>query len=292
MNIDRQDIRPAAYAGSWYEGNPDRLKNTIESYMDEAESTAGLGKIIGIISPHAGHMYSGHVAGYAYKHILGEKYDTVVVVAPNHSNPNLNFTSVYTRGGYETPLGIIPVDSVAASAIVKYDSSDDIKESDLGHLAGPGDRMEHSLEIQLPFLQVALGDFKIVPIVMGDRDGGRESCAALGNAIASALEVKNALIVASTDLSHFHNAETLKEMDSVVSKHIGEYNPEALLRDISSGTCEACGALPTVAVMIACRKLGATEGVVLKMASSGDVSGDYTSAVGYMAAVLTKSDQT
>ncbi|MFC1650087.1 AmmeMemoRadiSam system protein B [Candidatus Latescibacterota bacterium] len=291
MNIDRQDIRPAAYAGSWYEGNPDRLRDTIESYMEQAEITPGLGQIIGIISPHAGHIYSGHVAGYAFKHIIGEKYDTVVVIAPNHSDPSLNFTSVYAKGGYETPLGIIPVDIETASLIAEYDSADDIKISDYGHLSGFSGRIEHSLEIQLPFLQVAIGDFKIVPIVMGDRDGGVTSCAALGNAIVSAVKGKNALIVASTDLSHFHNAETLKKMDSIVSEHISGYDPDALLRDISSGKCEACGALPTAAAMIACRKLGAVEGIVLKMANSGDVSGDYSSAVGYMAAVLTVSDK-
>ncbi|MFC1539530.1 AmmeMemoRadiSam system protein B [Candidatus Latescibacterota bacterium] len=291
MNMNKQDIRPAVYAGSWYEGNPDRLRTAIETYMDNAKITLDLGKIIGIISPHAGHIYSGHVAGYAYKHIIGKSYDTVVVIAPNHADPRLNFTSVYAKGGYETPLGIIPVDIETAKAIVEYNSSDEIRESDYGHLSGYGGRMEHSLEIQLPFLQVALGDFKLVSIVMGNQDGGRTSCAALGNAIASAVKGKNALLVASTDLSHFHDIETLKKMDSIVSEHISEYDPDALLRDISSGKCEACGALPTVSVMIACSQLGATKGVVLKMANSGDVSGDYDGAVGYLSAVLTSADQ-
>ena len=284
--MDINDIRPAVYAGTWYEGDPSRLLDTVKNYLDEAEIAPVSGKIFGLISPHAGHIYSGHIAGFAYKPVMGNTYDTVVVVAPNHSDPGLDFTSVYAKGGYETPLGIVPVDTESASLIAEHDPGDDIKISDYGHFGGSGGRMEHSLEIQLPFLQVALGEFSLVPIVMGDRDGGRSSCAALGNAISSALEGKNSLIVASTDLSHFHNAETLKEMDGIVSRHIGGYDPEGLLRDISTGACEACGALPTAAVMNACRNLGASEGIVLKMGNSGDISGDYSSAVGYMAAVL------
>lgn len=291
MNINKQDIRAPAYAGSWYEGNPDRLRASVKSYMENAKFTHGPGKIIGIISPHAGHIYSGPVAGYAYKHIIGKKFDTVIVVAPNHSDQHLNFSSVYTRGGYDTPLGLIPVDVETAKAIVDFDKSDDVKESDIGHLPGFGARMEHSLEIQLPFLQVALGDFKLVPIVVGDRDLGIESCSLLAEAIVSAVKGKNALIVASSDLSHFHDLKTLKKMDNIVRKHIEVYDPEGLLKDLASGKCEACGGLPIAVVMMACKQLGATEAKVLHMANSGDVSGDYNSAVGYLAAVLTVADK-
>ena len=287
MTIERNDIRPAVYAGSWYEDDPARLRAAVDSYMDRAEIPPDLGIVYGIISPHAGHIYSGHVAGYAYKPVRGNVYDTVIVVAPNHADPALTFTSIYARGGYETPLGVIPVDTETATLIAEYDSDNDIRISDYGHMSGFGGRMEHSLEIQLPFLQAALGEFRLVPVVMGNRDGGRRSCTALGNAIAAAVDGKNTLVVASTDLSHFHDAETLKALDDVVAEHVRGYDPEGLLRDINAGVGEACGALPTAAVMIACRSLGATEGVVLKMAHSGEISGDYTSAVGYMAAVLT-----
>ena len=126
MNINRQDVRAPAYAGSWYEGNPDRLRASVENYMENAKFTHGLGKIVGIISPHAGHIYSGPVAGYAYKHIIGKKFDTVIVVAPNHSDPNLNFSSVYTRGGYDTPLGLVSVDVESAKAVVDFGKSDNI----------------------------------------------------------------------------------------------------------------------------------------------------------------------
>jgi len=293
MNINRQDIREPAYAGSWYEGNPDKLRISVKNYMENAQLTPGLGKIIGIISPHAGHVYSGPVAGYAYKYVIGKKFDTVIIVAPNHSDPRLNFSSVYTRGGYDTPLGLVPVDVETARAIVDFDKMDDVKDSNLGHLSSFGVRMEHSLEIQLPFLQVALGEFKLVPIVVGagDRAWSIESCSSLAEAIISAVKGKNTLIVASSDLSHFHDAGTQKKMDNIVKEHIEAYDPEGLLKDLASGKCEACGGLPIAAVMMACKQLGATGAKVLHMANSGDVSGDYSSVVGYLAAVLTVADE-
>ena len=290
MDINQQDIRKPAYAGSWYEGNPDKLKDSINRYMENAKMIRVPGKIIGIISPHAGHIYSGPVAGYAFKHIIDKKFDTVVVVAPNHADPHLDFSSVYTRGAYETPLGLIPVDVETARAIVDYDKSDTVKDSDLCHLSSNVGRPEHSLEIQLPFLQVALGDFKLVPIVMGDRDQGNISCPALAEAIASAVKGKNALLVASSDLSHFHDVGTLKRMDDIVRKHIEAYDPEGLLKDLSAGKCEACGGLPIAVVMMACKKLGAADARVLHMANSGDITGDYSGPVGYLSAVITVSE--
>ncbi len=287
MTINQNDIRPAVFAGSWYEREPSQLHADVVSYMDNADIPPGLGAVFGIIAPHAGYLYSGHVAGYAYKAIQGNEYDTVIVVAPNHADPALTFTSVYARGGYETPLGIIPVDTETASQIAKYDIEGNIKISDYGHRSGFGGRAEHSLEIQLPFLQTALGDFNLVPILMGERDSVMQSCAALGNAIAATVKGKKVLVVASTDLSHFHDADTLRALDDVVAGHVSGYDPEGLLRDINTGAGEACGALPMAAVMIACRNLGASKGKVLKMAHSGEISGDNSNAVGYMAAVLT-----
>jgi len=287
MDINQQDIRKSVLAGSWYESNPNRLRASVKGYMEDAKLIKIQGKIIGIISPHAGHIYSGPVAGYAFKHIAGKKFDTVIVIAPNHSDPRLDFNSVYTRGGYETPLGLVPVDIETAKAIVDFDTFDNVKESDLGHIKGYGGRLEHSLEIQLPFLQVALGDFKLVPVVMGNGERSIDSCRKLAKAITSAVKGKNALIIASSDLSHFHDVKTLIKMDNIVKEHIEAYDPEGLLKDIESGKCEACGGLPIVAVMMACKQLGADKAIVLNMANSGDVSGDYSRPVGYLSAVLT-----
>ena len=287
MNINQQDIRKPAVAGSWYEGNPDKLRAAVKRYVENAKFISVPGEVIGIISPHAGHVYSGPVAGYAFKHIMGKEFETVVVVAPNHADPRLSFSSVYTRGAYETPLGVIPVDIETAKAIAEYDKSDSVKESDLGHMTGYGGSKEHTLEIILPFIQVAVGDFKLVPIVMGDNDRGFNSCSVLAKAIVSAVEGKKALIVASSDLSHFYDVGTLKIMDNSVREHIESYDPEGLLKDMASGKCEACGGLPIVAVMMACKELGATEANVLNMANSGDITGDYSGPVGYLAAVIT-----
>lgn len=290
MDIPQEDVRPAALAGTWYEGNPDKLRDTVEQYMKHAKLTRGLGDVIGIIAPHAGHVYSGPVAGYAYKQVLGQHFDVVVVIAPNHVDPRLTFSSVFTSGAYQTPLGVIPVDSETANAIVDHDAGGIIKASDLGHTTEYGGRMEHSLEIQLPFLQTALeGDFSIVPIIMGNRDNGMESSAVLGRAIASAVKGKKALLVASSDLSHFHNGKTADSLDEGVRGSIEAYDPDGLLQDLANGTSEACGGLPMAAVMVACRELGAKDATVLHMANSGDVTGDYGNVVGYLAAVITTS---
>lgn len=286
MAMEKEYIRPAMCAGSWYEGNPERLRRTIESYLESAETTTGLGTIIGMIAPHAGYIYSGPVAGYAFKAIRGERYDTVIVIAPNHTDPRLHFSSVLTRGGYETPLGVIPVDVETARAIVDYSTSDSVRDSDLVHLTEYGGRYEHSLEIELPFLQVALGDFKFVPIVMGDQDNGERSCPELAAAIVHAVEGKKALLVASSDLSHFYQVDTLKKMDNVIKEHVEGFDVNGLRDDLARGRCEACGGLPIMTVMIASSKLGAEKATVLAMANSGDVSGDYQRPVGYMAAVF------
>ncbi|MFC1692916.1 AmmeMemoRadiSam system protein B [Candidatus Latescibacterota bacterium] len=291
MEYNEQDIRPSAFAGSWYSADPDELRQTIDLYLKHAKISHDLGSITGIIAPHAGYQFSGPVAAYAYKQILGKTFDTIVVVAPNHADPRLNFTSVLTRGAYTTPLGVVPVDNETAKAIVDFDKTDNVEESDIGHLTSYGGREEHSLELQLPFLQQVAGDFKLVPIVMGDRDEGKKSCPALANAIVSAVQGKNTLIVASSDLSHFHDVKTLKKMDNIVREHIEAYDPEGLLKDISTGKCEACGGLPIAAVMMACKQLGAAQARVLYMANSGDVSGDYRSPVGYLAAVISRTGE-
>ncbi|MBT4483204.1 MAG: AmmeMemoRadiSam system protein B, partial [Candidatus Latescibacteria bacterium] len=286
MAINQEDIRPSAFAGSWYDADPEQLKKTIDLYLEHAKLSHDAGKIIGLISPHAGYIYSGPVAAYAYKQVKGKTYDTIVVVALDHSSdPRLNFSSVYTRGGYETPLGVVPVDVETAKAIVDFNPSDSVEESELGHLTEYRGRPEHSLEMQIPFLQATVGDFRLVPVVMGDRR--ESSCTALAEAIASAVKGKNVLLVGSTDLSHFYNAEKADRLDSIIRDRVNDFDPEGLLQDIANGKCEACGSAPMASVMMACRLLGADKSTVLRMANSGDVTGKNEEVVGYLAAVMT-----
>lgn len=274
-----EKIRHSVIAGSWYPGNPATLLREINSYLNEARSPRVKGRIVGLISPHAGYMYSGPVAAYSYKQLIGEKFSTVIIVAPSH-RAYFKGASIYNLGSYETPLGLVPLDYELIDSIMKLDPV--IRYVPEAH------SQEHSLEIQLPFLQVTLGDFKLVPIVMGDQ--GWENCVTLAKAIASAVKSSHdpdkILLVASSDLSHFHNYNTAVKLDSVVVDAVNDFSPEELNRALRSGKCEACGGGPMITVMLASKTLGATKAKVLKYANSGDITGERGSVVGYMAAVL------
>jgi MEMO1 family protein len=288
MNTNQPDIRRSAFAGTWYPADPGELRATIEQYLKQAKSTPGAGEIVGLISPHAGYRYSGPVAAYAYKLLSGKTYDTIVIAAPNHATPGLGFSSVLTHGSYETPLGRIPIDKDLASAIAGYDSKGAIKASDLGHIGSYGGQPEHAVEIQLPFLQVAVGKFSLVPIVMGD--DSEASCEILGKAIASAVKAakgKKILLVASSDMSHFFDSNTARQLDSRVKKYVEAFDPSGLIESRDITESRVCGRAPITAVMMASRQLGATKAAVLRMANSGDETGDPHSVVGYLAAVLT-----
>jgi len=289
MDAQRSANRPAVLAGTWYEAEPEKLRNTVDQYMKHAKTVQNLGTVIGLVSPHAGYVYSGPVAAYAYRQIQGKRYDTVVVIAPNHVDPRLQFSSVLTGGTYATPLGVIPVDSETAEAIAGFDSADNVRPSDMGHLAAYGDRAEHSLEIQLPFLQYSLGTFRLVPIVMGDQK--RESAVMLARAIAGAVRGKNVLIVGSSDLSHFFPSDQARQFDNRVKTYIESYDFDGLLADDAVERSHVCGRGPIAATMMACRDIGATRSTVLRMANSGDVTGDARSVVGYLAAAFSRRDE-
>jgi MEMO1 family protein len=282
----KMEIRHSSLDSQWYAASsPAELRALVERFMSQAKDVPVPGTIIGIVSPHAGYRYSGPVAGYSYRKVQGKHYDTVVVVAPNHADSQLRFSSVFNGGAYETPLGSAPVDTETAAAIAGFDPNDTVKFSGMGHRSQSGDRSEHSLEIQLPFLQVALGSFKLVPIVMGDQS--EESCEALAKAIAAGVKGKNFLLVASSDMSHFFTSDEARKLDDRVRKYIEAYDPSGLVSDRKVEQSRVCGAGPIAAVMMAARQLGATKATVLRMANSGDETGDTHSVVGYLAAALT-----
>ncbi|MFH1754296.1 MAG: AmmeMemoRadiSam system protein B [Candidatus Latescibacterota bacterium] len=226
-------------------------------------------------------MYSGHIAAHAYKLIEGRPINTAVVISPSHME-FFRFASVFSGSAYETPLGIVPVDQTLADMIASKD--DAIKLSDKGHLQGHLPQREHSLEVQLPFLQTVLPDVKIVPIVMGEQSW--EMCEALGKVLAPLLKQPHILAVASCDLSHFHPYEEAERLDRNFIDTLEAMDPKALFKAVHRNECEACGAGPVIATMIAGLAAGAVSCRVLHAANSGDVSGDRKSVVGYTSAAL------
>jgi AmmeMemoRadiSam system protein B/AmmeMemoRadiSam system protein A len=280
--LAKGEVRGPVVAGAFYPGGAAALADDVDRYMEAAGAAKLDGELVALISPHAGYVYSGGVAAHAYVLLRQRSFDTVIVVAPSH---RFGFAgaSVYGGDGYATPLGVVPVDRELADAISS--ASPTLRYEPRAHLG------EHSLEVQVPFLQRALGGFRMVPIVMG---GQSESDAQLlADALAAAVRERSGmgriLLVASTDLSHFHGYEEAVALDSVVLDAVNAFDPEGLLGALGRGDCEACGGGPMAAVMMAARTLGADTARVLKYANSGDVTGDMTQVVGYMAAALTKS---
>jgi len=275
-------IRQPAVAGSFYPADPKELAEMVDGFLAKA-APPPVENVVAIVSPHAGYPYSGPVAAYSYALLKGRKFDRVVVIAPSHYEA-FAFSSVYDGAAYTTPFGQIPVDQAFAAKLAKL--SPTIKLSALGHTPAPG-RMEHSIEVQLPFLQRVLGQFQLVPIIVGDQD--YDTCRALGAALAKLIPGTNTLIVASSDLSHYHPYDEAVRVDHKTLKAIGEYDYFDLARNLDMRVWEACGGGPIVAAMVAAERLGATQAKVLHYANSGDTSGDRSRVVGYGAVALVKT---
>jgi len=272
MKANPKEIRRSVIAGTWYPGTEKELRRTIEGYLARVEKEKIEGEILALIAPHAGYIYSGQVAAYAYKQLEGKSYPTVAVISPVHRVFVRGFAVTAYRY-YETPLGLVELDSESVDAIDEEIGLEFVERDE-----------EHSLEIQLPFLQFVLGEFKLLPIMMGDHS--LPSCRKLGDALKKVLREKRAMIVASTDLSHFYPYDTAVRLDKVFLEDVENYDPEGLFRDLESRRCEACGGGPVVAVMFAARELGANRAKILKYANSGDVTGDRSQVVGYLSAAL------
>jgi len=276
------DVRPSPIAGTWYEGRPKELAAEIDHYLDQAELPELPGEVIAVIAPHAGHRYSGAVAGYAFAAVRGRAPDLVAVISPMH-HPYFEPLLVTAHAAYTTPLGEIPLDKQAVTAL------DTVLHASLGFGLSPVTRdPEHSLEIELPFLQRALaGEFKLLPVMV--REQSPKVSENLGVALAKVLRDKNALLVASTDLSHFYTQDEANAYDTEMLRCIESFSPESIFAAEHSGKGFACGHAATAAVLWAARELGADTVKVLHHATSGDVTGDYSQVVGYGAAVVLKS---
>ena len=274
-----KEIREPALAGTWYPGDPETLSRDVKRYLENAKKEKPEGEIVALISPHAGYMYSGQVAAYAYKLLEGTAFDSVVVLGPSHRYP-FKGASLWDRGGFKTPLGIVPIDVELSKKLMERRK--EIKFIPEAH------SQENSLELQIPFLQAVLKPFKLVPIAM-EPDWSWETCQYLASAIAETVRGKKVLLVASTDLSHYYSYSIAVEIDRIFINHIDRFDIEGLNRDLRSNRTEACGGGPVVAIMLAAKMLGANRGKVLKYANSGDVTGDRSRVVGYAAAVFYKT---
>ncbi|MGV8073948.1 MAG: AmmeMemoRadiSam system protein B [Syntrophobacteraceae bacterium] len=275
-----EEIREPVLAGSWYPGDPKALKEMVEGFVSRAAQNEVPGRLTALVAPHAGYVFSGQVAAYAYKILQKREFQTVVVIAPSHQAA-FSGVSVYDRGGFRTPLGVVPLDSAFISALEKRESR--IRFIPNAHAK------EHAIEIQLPFLQTVLQEFKLVPLIMGDQD--ISTCRWLAEALADCIKDKSVLVVASSDLSHFHSYDQAKVLDQVVIDRINALDPEGLSENLLKGKCEACGGGPMVAAMLLAGKQGTTAGKVLNYANSGDVTGDRNRVVGYLAAAFWTAHQ-
>jgi AmmeMemoRadiSam system protein B len=276
------DVRPSPIAGRWYDGDPDALARSVDGYLDSAQLPDLEGEVIAVIAPHAGHTYSGPVAGYAFAALRGRRPDLVAVIAPMH-HPYRELLITTAHDAYSTPLGDVPVDKVA------LDELDALLKSELMFGLSPVENdPEHSLEIELPFLQRALtSSWKLLPVMVRVREASISE--RLGKALAKVLRDKNFVLVASTDLSHFYNQQTALVYDRSMLNQIESFNPDGAFDLERAGKGFACGLGAFTAVMWAARDLGADKVQILRHATSGDVTGDYSSVVGYGAAVMLKS---
>jgi AmmeMemoRadiSam system protein B len=270
-------IRPAAVAGTWYPGTPGALAQEVDVYLGAATS-APASRLQAIIAPHAGIMFSGPVAAYAYGASAAGDYDVAVLIGPSHFAA-FEGAALWPDGAFDCPLGPAQVDEAGARALA---------ESPIVHKLPSAHRREHSLEMQLPFLRRVHPNLPIVPVLIGFQR--RETIDALAEAVVRAFARRRALLIASTDLSHYFDAETAARLDARVQHCVNTFDPEALLDlfeeypEHERGRYVACGGGAAIAVMKAARTLGAKQGRVLKYAHSGEVSGDYDGVVGYLAA--------
>ena len=268
-------VRLPAVAGSFYEGDQELLRRHVDVLLHNAPEASPPGSIVGLVSPHAGYLYSGSTAAAGYKMLKGSTFDVVLLVGPSHRE-FFDGVTIYPGDAYRTPLGDNPLDKKLRTALVE--SSPLIKSHDAGH------REEHSLEVQLPFLQRVLGEIPIVPMIIGNQT--KATCLALGKAIASVARDRRVLLVASSDLSHFHPYDVAVGLDRRVIEYVEKFDAEALMSQLDGERVEACGGGPVVAVMLAAKLLGANRSQVLFYCNSGDITGDRSGVVGYLSAAF------
>ncbi|MHB8834294.1 MAG: AmmeMemoRadiSam system protein B [Candidatus Methylomirabilia bacterium] len=255
-----------------FKGDAAELARRIDAMLAAASAPERDEAPLALVSPHAGYVYSGPIAAFAYRAVQGRSYDTIVVIGPSHRDAFTGL-SVYDTPRFETPLGRIPCDRDLIGRLVGAHPNIVYRPS--------AHRDEHSLEVQVPFLQRALTGFNLVMVVAGGRDPEAEL--KLVDVLADYAKHKRLLVVASSDLSHYHGYAEANKLDAVALKSIAALDTAALTRDIGAARCEACGILPVLITMEYAKRLGARRGVLLKQANSGDTAGPKDQVVGYAA---------
>jgi len=265
--------RPPAVAGAFYEGTPERLRDQVAQCFAANSHAQTKERFIGAVVPHAGLMYSGHVAAAFYD--LAELPKRFVILCPNHTGLG-HFAAINREGDWRTPLGSVPVDTQLADAL--------LAQTKVLGVDAKAHAREHSLEVQLPFLQQLLGDFTFVPICLGYPR--YELCEEVGNAIAEVIADEPIGILASSDLNHYENQQTTLRKDQLAIDAVLALDPQRLWRVVEEEDISMCGFIPTTTMLIAAKQLGATTARLIKHATSGDVNGDYTGVVGYASIVI------
>ncbi len=270
-------VRRAVVAGQFYNGTAESLREQVRKYIDEKVRKE---EVIGVLAPHAGFMFSGEVAGAVYSRIIFP--DTFVIIGPNHTGAG-HPSAIITKGKWQTPLGEVEIDSDLAGKILA--NSKGLKEDERAH------SYEHSIEVQLPFLQyletrINANKFRFVPICLSHLD--LEACQDIGKAIAKAIKEgkKKVVIVASSDLTHYEPQEEANRKDKIALDAVIKLDPEELINKVEELRISMCGVIPTTIMLMASKELGATKGELVKYMTSGDVIGDYRQVVGYGGALI------
>ena len=275
-----QTTRPSPIAGQWYPDDPLELAAVVDGFLQAAGPAEIEGDILGVTAPHAGYRFSGGVAGHAFAQIRGLKPELVIIVSPMHGpHPHPLLTSAHR--GYKTPLGLVPINPDARQELDTRLSSD----YSLGLFPLVKDR-EHAIEIELPFLQRALHEpFELLPVMIRDQSLG--TIQALSKALAAILAPSCAvLLVASGDLSHFRRQEQARRIDRGFLRRVASFDPDGILSFGLEAGDTICGTGAVACVLLTARALGANRVKVLSYATSGDITGDYSSVVGYAASVI------
>jgi len=280
-------VRRPAVAGTFYEGTKKALLKQIEDCYSHPVGPGKLptisskkeGKIIGLVSPHAGYLYSGPVAAWGFYQVVREEIpEVVVILGPNHRGFGAG-VAIAGKGRWQTPLGESQIEEELAEKIIEL--SPLIREDEKAH------QREHSLEVQLPFLQYSYGErFKIVPICMMQQD--QSTSQKVGETLSEVLKGKNSLIIASTDFTHYQPKETAKRQDKKALEAILSLSPKDLTRAVSRYRISMCGPGAVMTMLTATTLLGAKKATLLKYATSGDITGDYEAVVGYASVIIEK----